>query len=119
MKTLPTIYGIKNCDTMKKAFSWLKQHEIAYQFYDYKKYAPTAELIKQFITFFSCSSLINRQGLTWRKLSEQQRQMTKNETTTIELMIAMPSLIKRPIIIQNNQGVIGFSPESYRQFFVR
>ena len=111
------IYGIRNCDTMKKAFNWLDQHAIDYAFHDYKKSAIDAATLTGWLARAERSALVNTRGTTWRKLpAEAQRIDTDAEA--IALMIAHPSLIKRPVLDTGDGALlVGFKPDTYAAAF--
>ena len=108
------IYGIKNCNSMKKAFDALNAQGLAYEFHDYKKQGIDAETVKAWLDAVGQEVILNKKGTTWRKLSEaEQNHATSNESNLIETLIAQPSLIKRPVL-QTPQGyVIGFDEAAY------
>jgi len=113
--TALVLYGINNCDTVKKARRFLDDHQIAYQFYDYKKQPVTTELLQQFLQHFSWQDLLNRRGTTWRRLDEQQKAQINSAESAIPLMIAHPSIIKRPILSNGKHYLLGFDAEQYQQ----
>lgn len=92
-----TIYGIKNCDTMKKAFAWLDANAVPYRFHDYRKSGVDAATLQRWCVQVGWEALVNRRGTTWRKLSPEQ-QAVAGEADAIALMQAQPSLIRRPVI---------------------
>jgi len=108
------IYGIKNCNSMKKAFDALTAKGIAYEFHDYKKQGIDAETLTVWLKEIGADKVLNKKGTTWRKLNEaEQNHATRNESNLIETLIAQPSLIKRPVL-QTPQGyVIGFDEAAY------
>ncbi|MBK5915405.1 ArsC family reductase [Rhodocyclus purpureus] len=109
------VYGIKNCDTMKKAFAWLDANAVAYEFIDYKKAGVAAGKLPEWNRLVGWEKLLNRQGLTWRKLAEEQRAGI-DEASALALMAAQPTLIKRPLIeFGDAQLLVGFDPERYRE----
>jgi Spx/MgsR family transcriptional regulator len=112
------IYGIKNCDTMKKSLKWLDDHGIAYCFFDYKKQAPDTDILNLAIKQHGWDSVINRRGTTWRKLSDEIRN-NMNTKSAIALAIDNPSVIKRPLLLYNKatQVELGFQPERYAALF--
>ena len=110
-----TIFGIKNCDTMKKAFVWLDAQGIEYEFIDYKKTGVVADHIDNWNKQVGWEALLNRKGLTWKKLSEADRSNV-DEAKAIELMKTHPTLIKRPVLVNGKEAIVGFSPESYQVF---
>jgi len=113
-----TIYGIKNCDTMKKAFVWLSQHQIDYQFHDYKKSGAPEALVSEWIDMLGWETLINRKGTTWRKLDEHTRN-SMNAERALRLAVEQPSIIKRPIVIKGGKMLSGFTTETWAAFFTR
>lgn len=111
-----TIHGIKNCDTMKKAFAWLDAHGIAYDFHDYKKAGVTDAQLTRWSDAAGWEKVLNRAGTTFRKLPEaDQQNLTQGKA--IALMIANPSMIKRPILEVGDTVEIGFKPERYAVLF--
>ena len=102
-----TIYGIKNCDTMKKAFDWLKAHDVAYDFHDYKAAGIDEASLKRWCEALGWDKVLNRAGTTFKKLDEADR-LELVETKAIRLMLALPSLIKRPVLDVVGKLVLGF-----------
>lgn len=92
------IYGIKNCDTMKKAFQLFEREKVEYQFLDYKKMAPDKSLLIHFLERVSLEDLINKRGTTYRNLKDEDKELLKSPDTAIPLLISHSSMIKRPII---------------------
>ena len=107
-----TIYGIKNCDTMKKAFAWLDAHELAYDFHDYKKAGIDETRLAGWVKELGWETLLNRSGTTFRKLPGAAREGLDAEKA-MALMLEQPSMIKRPVIESNGKLTVGFKPESY------
>lgn len=112
------IYGIANCDTMKKARHWLDQQGLAYQFHDYKKEALEPDQLRQWVAELGWEQLLNRRGTTWRKLPEDIRERI-NEASAIEVMLAQPSIIKRPVLDLGNRRLVGFNPDAYATLLER
>ncbi|MCX8657118.1 ArsC family reductase [Gilliamella sp. B2840] len=110
------MYGIKNCNTMKKAFSWLDDHHVQYQFHNYKTDGLSAELLDTFLQLVDWQSLLNTRGTTWRKLDEQVRTQIDNEQAAKKIMLDNPSILKRPLLINGKRALLGFSDDSYLQF---
>lgn len=102
-----TLYGIPNCDTIKKTRRWLESHDAEYQFHDYRKDGCTPALIKQFLAHFDYEQLINTRGTTWRKLPESTRNQL-NTAAAVKLMTSHPALIKRPLLTNNNVWLLGY-----------
>lgn len=113
-----TIYGIPNCDTMKKARKWLDSHHIEYEFHDYKKQGITKAKLKDWCTKADWEQLLNRRGTTWRKLDEETKNSI-NKTKAIDIMAENTSIIKRPVIENNGSILIGFSDEEYSATFIK
>lgn len=112
-----TIYGIKNCNSMKKAFDKLDALELTYQFFDYKKQQIDEQILTNWIEKFGVDVILNKKGTTWRKLSDEQKQQANNNLNeTINLMINNPSMIKRPIIVVDETILIG---NDYQDFFTK
>jgi arsenate reductase len=109
------IYGIKNCDTMKKATTWLTENNIDFEFHDYKKIGISEVKIQEWLTQKPWDVLINRAGTTWKKLSDKEK--ATDEISATKLMIEKPSIIKRPIIENNKIVVMGFNSDTYEQIF--
>ncbi len=110
------LYGIKNCDTIKKAKKWLEEQQIAYQFHDYRADGLDADMLRTFIEQLGWESLLNTRGTTWRKLNESVRQSINNADSAAELMLAQPAIIKRPLLAHNHRMLLGFNPDQYTQF---
>jgi Spx/MgsR family transcriptional regulator len=102
------IYGIKNCNTMQKAFKALDDKGITYTFHDYKKLGIDAETLKQWSSKLGYEKLINKSGLTWKKLDDTTKASVKDEASAIALMMQNTSMIKRPIIDTGKNLILGF-----------
>jgi arsenate reductase len=107
-----TIYGIRNCDTMKKARAWLDKSGVAYDFHDYKTAGIARDRLKRWSDALGWEVLLNRSGTTFRKLPEADREGL-DETRALALMLAQPSMIKRPVLDLGGKLVVGFKPEIY------
>lgn len=107
-----TLYGIKNCDTMKKARAWLDEHGVAYDFHDYKAAGIDKDKLRLWSDQTGWETLLNRAGSTFRKLPDSDREGL-NERKALALMLAQPSMIKRPVLEQGGKLVVGFKPEIY------
>jgi arsenate reductase len=106
------LYGIANCDTVKKARVWLEAQGVAYTFHDYKKAGIDAATLRGWSARLGWEALLNRAGTTFRKLPEAAR-ADLNEDKAIALMLAQPSMIKRPVIVQGDTLLAGFKPDTY------
>ncbi|GGF24748.1 arsenate reductase [Aliidongia dinghuensis] len=111
-----TIYGIKNCDTMKKARAWLDARGVAYGFHDYKAAGVSRERLEQWLGAVSWETLLNRAGTTFRKLPDAEREGL-NQAKAVALMLAQPSMIKRPVLEAGGRLIVGFKPEVYEAAF--
>jgi arsenate reductase len=110
-----TIYGIKNCDTMKKARSWLEEHRITYTFHDYKSAGIDRPRLEDWSKKLGFETLLNRAGTTFRKLPEHEKEAL-DDKKAIALMLAQPSLIKRPVLdLGGGRLLVGFKPELYEK----
>jgi arsenate reductase len=107
-----TIYGIKSCDTMKKARTWLESHGVKYEFHDYKASGIDAATLARWSKQAGWQTLLNRSGTTFRKLPDAQK-ADLDERKALELMRAQPSMIKRPVLEMGTRIVVGFKPEVY------
>jgi arsenate reductase len=107
-----TIYGIKNCDTMKKARAWLDSHGVAYGFHDYKTAGIAKDKLKRWSDELGWETLLNRAGTTFRKLPDSDKEGL-NERKALALMLAQPSMIKRPVLDLGGKLLVGFRPEIY------
>jgi arsenate reductase len=112
------IYGIKNCDTMKKAMTWLEKHNIAFDFHDYKKSSIDQASLEIWLSKAPWDELINKRGTTWRKLPEESKENIDNEKA-IQLMLSNTSLIKRPVLIVDDTLHLGFKEEAYNLIFTK
>ncbi len=106
------VYGIKNCDTVKKARRWLEANNIDYQFHDLRTDDIEHKTIELWLQTVPWQTLLNKRGTTWRKLDDPRKDQL-NETTAVELMLANPTLIKRPVIIHNDTCFVGFKEADY------
>jgi Spx/MgsR family transcriptional regulator len=113
-----TVYGIRNCDTIKKTLKWLEAEGLEYQLHDYRKDGLSDSLVNQLLNQFSLEQLINRRGTTWRNLPESSKQGL-SPATAENLMQKYPALIKRPILCDGKQWLIGFDPLSMAEQLTR
>jgi len=111
-----TIYGIKNCDTMKKAFTWLDKAKVDYVFHDYKKQGAEADVLKAAIKAHGWESVINRKGTTWRGLDDKVKEGLTDKSA-LALAVENPSVIKRPLLVRGGDILLGFDDAEYKSFF--
>jgi len=113
---LVTIYGIKNCDTMKKAMRWLDEHGVEYRFHDYRKDGIAVKQLKSWEQELGWETLLNRRGQLWRKLPEATRDAI-DRAGALQAMLDNPGIIKRPLLDTGAERVVGFDPEHYASLF--
>ncbi|PCJ24566.1 MAG: ArsC family reductase [SAR86 cluster bacterium] len=114
---MTTLFGINNCDTIKKTKKWFDDHNVDYQFHDYKKLDCSEQLIKQFLEHFSYQELINTRGTTWRKLPDSVKS-SLDRKSAITLMHEQPSMIKRPLINSEGSWLLGFNEKQLEDLFI-
>lgn len=114
-----TLYGIPNCDTVKKARTWLDQNGIDYSFHDFKKAGLAPELVNGWLEHVSWEVLVNRKGTTWRGLSDAQKTAVVDAESAAALMLASPSVVKRPVLSLDGGTHVGFSDALYQQIFMK
>jgi len=111
-----TLYGIPNCDTVKKARAWLDAQGIAYTFHDFKKQGLDAPLAKAWLGTLGADTLINRKGTTWRALDDARKALAAQPAGALTLVTEQPSLIKRPVLDRDGALSVGFTPETYAKY---
>lgn len=111
------VYGIPNCNTVKKARDWLDAHALAYEFHDYKKHGVPAALMEKLLKEYGNETLINRKGPTWRKLPDAVRASVIDAASALPVMQANASVIKRPIVERDGRYLFGFDEAAYAEFF--
>jgi len=110
------LYGIPNCDTIRKARKWLADHGVDYNFHDYKKESVDKALLQIWCDKLDWEILLNRRGTTWRQLPESEK-ADVDQDKAIKLMIAHPAMIKRPVLVCDQTIEVGFSEASYTEIF--
>ena len=111
-----TVYGISNCDTIKKARKWLEKAGIDYRFHDYRKDGLTLEQLTFWADQLGWEQLLNRRGTTWRKLPEEQK-ANIDQDSALALMLEHPAMIKRPLVVTADSQILGFSEDLYKTNF--
>ncbi len=111
-----TMFGIPNCDTIKKAKKWLEAEDIAYEFHDYRKQGVDAALVTEFCDALGWEIVLNKRGTTFRQLTQEQKD-SLNKENAIKLLVENPAMIKRPILKVNDQLHIGFKADQYTTIF--
>ena len=107
------IYGIPNCDTMKKARKWLEDNSLEYEFHDYKKHGVPEKNLTQWVKTAGWEVVLNKRGTTWRKLDDEIKNDI-DETSSIQVMLENPSAIKRPVLEDGKTLLVGFKEEDYK-----
>ena len=113
---MTTLYGIPNCDTMKKARTWLADNGVEYDFHDYKKLGIEKKKLVEWIKAVGWETLLNRRGMMWRKVPDDVK-ASIDEKSAIKLMLETPSIIKRPVLEANGKVTVGFKRETYEELF--
>ena len=111
-----TVYGIPNCDTMKKARTWLDNHGVVYAFHDYKKLGIDEKTLRGWVKHLGWEVLLNRRGMMWRKVPDNVR-ASIDEASAIRLMLETPAIIKRPVLDTGKSLHVGFSEADYADLF--
>jgi arsenate reductase (glutaredoxin) len=112
-----TVYGIPNCDTVKKSLTWLKEQGIEFEFHDYKKKGISTEKLAEWLSQESHTKLINRSGTTWKKLSDEVKAGVTDSESAMRVMLQNTSAIKRPIIESDKILALGFDVNKYEEVF--
>ena len=113
---MTTLYGIKNCDSVKKARRWLEKNQLDYQFHDFREDGLSPTQVKAWVKELGWETLLNTRGTTWRKLPERQRSNV-NQQKAIDLMLEQPAMIKRPVLKLGKKYYVGFKPDQYQELF--
>ncbi|PKI18025.1 arsenate reductase [Colwellia sp. 12G3] len=113
-----TLYGIKNCDTVKKATKWLEENNVAHQLYDFKKQPLTTELLTQFVSQSDWSLLLNKRSTTFRNLPDEIKNNLTDEVM-FNAVLEQPTLLKRPLLPLNGELNLGFKPDQYQTIFAQ
>jgi arsenate reductase (glutaredoxin) len=114
----PVVYGIPNCDQVKRARAWFAAHGIAVEFHDYRKSSAPETLLRGWTARCDWETLLNRRGTTWRKLPESEKTGVVDAATAIPLMSAHPSVIRRPVVDYNGRLLVGFDPAQFSEVFL-
>lgn len=111
------MYGIKNCDTIKKARRYLDDNGVSYQFHDYRVDGISDELLSDFIAQLGWEVLVNKRGTTWRKLTDEQKVSVTDDASAKNILLTEPAIIKRPVLVSpDNRYIVGFSVDDYQNF---
>ncbi len=117
MNELPHLYGIANCDTVRKARGWLDAAAIGYRFVDFRKEGIDRDQVADWLAACGPERLLNRRGTTWRNLDDSQRDSAEDPDKLTDLLCAEPTLIKRPVLVYAHRLEIGFKAENYQAIF--
>ena len=109
---MTTLYGIKNCDTVKKARRWLDSHHVDYNFHDFRDHGLERSQLETWVKQVGWETLVNRRSTTWRGLSDTEKS-TMNEQKAVQTMLAQPTLIKRPVLVMQENVTVGFNEKTY------
>lgn len=108
------VYGIANCDTVRKARKFFEQNQLDYQFVDFKQQPPSLELINNWLTQLPIDQLVNKRSTSWKQLNDEQKQSLLDQTD-LSIIEQMPTLIKRPLIELNSEVMVGFNEKTYQR----
>jgi arsenate reductase len=108
------IYGIKNCDTMKKTFTWFEQNNIPYTFINYREQGIDAAKIEEWLTKLDASVLVNTKSTTFKQLTDEEKQYLTNTPKLVQLLVGNPTMIKRPLVEINNNVMVGYKPDDWK-----
>jgi arsenate reductase len=106
-----TVYGITNCDQVRKTLAWLRENGIGHRFHDFRADGLERGMLERWCTHLPWNSLLNRRGATWRSIDEPARAAVVDQTSAIEIMLAHPTLVKRPVVEIEDRLLLGFSAE--------
>jgi arsenate reductase (glutaredoxin) len=112
-----TLYGIPNCDTVKKARTWLAEHAIDFTFHDFKKQGLERATVAAWLEQLDWEVLVNRKGTTWRGLPDERKATVQDKASALALMLEFPSVVKRPVLEGAGATSVGFSPAMYQDKF--
>lgn len=117
MRSPPVVYGIDTCDQVRKARAWLRAHEVVHAFHDFRADGLDAALLARWMGHLPWDALLNRRGTTWRQIEPVRRAAVVDQSSATELMLAHPTLVKRPVLEAGDRIVVGFSEPIYRNLF--
>jgi Spx/MgsR family transcriptional regulator len=110
------LFGIPNCNTVKKARNWLESNGVAYEFHDFKKNGVTAPLLEGWLNQMPWEKLVNRAGMTWRNLSDAEKAVVNDANSALNLMLEKSSVIKRPVLVDDDKIIsLGFAEATYKE----
>ena len=112
-----TLYGIENCDQVRRARQWLRLRGVQVRFHDFRRDGLTGEMLERWLSHLPWDALLNRRGLAWRKLDPQQRASVVDQASAVEALLADPTLVKRPVLEAGDRLLVGFSEPVYLNTF--
>jgi arsenate reductase (glutaredoxin) len=112
-----TLYGIPNCDTVKKARTWLAEQDHDFTFHDFKKQGLERATAAEWLTQIDWQVLVNRKGTTWRNLSDERKAAVTDNASALDLILETPSVVKRPVLDRGGKFSVGFSADQYQDLF--
>ncbi len=112
-----TVYGIKTCDSVRKTLAWLKQHDVAFHFHDFRAEGIEQKKLEQWIAALGWEALLNKKSATWRGLAPEQQSVVTNKKAAVGLLLENPTLIKRPVIESGDQLLLGFDASRLEEVF--
>lgn len=115
----PVVYGIPNCDQVRRALAWFASHGIPVEFHDYRRSGAPQTLLREWIARCEWETLVNRRGTTWRKLPDASKAQIVDAPSAIRLMVDQPSVIRRPVVDYNGRLLVGFDPALFAKTFLR
>jgi arsenate reductase (glutaredoxin) len=113
---MTTLYGIPNCDTVKKSRAWFDSHGLAYQFHDFKKQGVPADALDAWVKALGWEALVNKKGTTWRKLPAEEQSAVTDAASAKALVLRHASVMKRPVVAMGSKLAVGYSPEVWAQW---
>lgn len=113
------VYGIKNCNTVKKAIDWLNEKDVKYEFHDYKKLGITQDKLEEWCNYFGWENVLNKKGTTWAGLSDKEKEAASTKQGSIKLLLQNTSAIKRPIIEADGKYLIRFDEQQYAEALLK
>ena len=109
------VYGIPNCNTVKKSLDWLKLHQIDFEFHDFKKKGVTAEKLNEWCGVFGWENILNKKGTTWKKLTPEEQLVAKDQAGAVQILLKYTSAIKRPVVEKDGKAILlSFNEDQYR-----
>lgn len=118
MRDEAVVYGIETCDQVRKARAWLRARQVPFRFHDFRTQGLDAQMMARWTTRLPWDALLNRRGLAWRQLEAARRATVVDQSSAVELMLAQPMLVKRPVLDAGDRIVVGFSEPVYRTLFL-